>query len=217
MTVYPSQTQVKLINLGLPKSGTTTLARALREAGWRVADHRLRDADGRVLELDRTYVAQRLYDAYFANEPVLERLAGYEALTEISMLNGPHSLWPQSDYPMLKAFRACPDLRFTATWRPAPDIVDSMMRWNNLGHTRLPKGTLPGLPHGYGTSHDHLIRWVRGHYDMLVDLFADDPRFLLLDIGAPDARDLLSRHLGLDLPWWGRENANPSGGGDGGN
>ena len=31
-----------VVNLGLPKSGTTTLAKALRMSGLRVADHRMR-------------------------------------------------------------------------------------------------------------------------------------------------------------------------------
>jgi hypothetical protein len=31
-----------VVNLGLPKSGTTTLAKALRLAGFTFADHRLR-------------------------------------------------------------------------------------------------------------------------------------------------------------------------------
>ena len=34
--------RLRVINLGLPKSGTTTLARALRKAGLHVADHRIK-------------------------------------------------------------------------------------------------------------------------------------------------------------------------------
>ncbi len=33
---------LEVINLGLPKSGTTTLRRALSEAGYHVADHRIK-------------------------------------------------------------------------------------------------------------------------------------------------------------------------------
>ena len=33
---------LRVVNLGLPKTGTTTLARALKMAGFKVADHRVR-------------------------------------------------------------------------------------------------------------------------------------------------------------------------------
>jgi hypothetical protein len=201
---------VRLINLGLPKSGTTTLAHALRHLGWRVADHKLRDQDGALISPDRPFVAQRIYDAYFSNTPPLSGLTNYDALSEINMLNGNSSLWPQSDYPVLKALRLSdPTLRFVATWRPAAQIADSMMRWNNLGSHRLPQGTLPGLPHGYGRSEAELKIWIEGHYTMLQDVFGEDPRFLLLDVASPTAQHDLGAFIGCALPWWGQENINP--------
>lgn len=204
---------VRLVNLGLPKSGTTTLATALRAAGWRVADHKVRHRDTTDPALAGTFVGRQIYDAYFAGQDPLARLDLYEALTEISALKGAVSLWPQCDYAVLRAMRlARPGLRFVATWRPAADVSDSMRRWTNLGEDRLPAGAVPGLPAGYGASTHERIRWIEAHHAMLRDIFTDDPRFLELPVGAPDARDRLAAHLGCALPWWGRANVNAGSG-----
>lgn len=199
---------VRLVNLGLPKSGTTTLSRALWEAGLKAADHKIRRGRPHPKDLTGTFVSQQLYRGYFDTGNPLDYLGFYDALTEISMLNSTGSLWPQCDYVMLRAMRAQPKVRFVATWRPAEEISDSMMRWTNLGSQRLPAGSIPGLPTGWGGEGAHRIRWIDGHYTMLRDLFGDDPRFLELSVGAPDAKDRLAAFIGCYLPWWGRENVN---------
>ncbi|MBY6119354.1 sulfotransferase family protein [Mameliella alba] len=206
-----SDRTVKLVNLGLPKTGTTTLAHALNEGGWRAADHKVRRVHCRTPGLGGTSIARQLYNGYFETGDPFAHLDGlYDALTEISMLNPSASLWPQCDYAMIKAMRlARPDMLFVATWRPSAEISDSMRRWGNLGQDRLPGGAIPGLPQGYGANDDQRIRWIEGHYAMLRDLFGEDPRFLELPVGAADARQRLSAHLRTDLPWWGRLNKNP--------
>jgi hypothetical protein len=85
-----------------------------------------------------------------------------------------------------------------------------MARWNNLGEGRLPAATVPGLPAGFGSTSAERVAWIEGHYDMLRDVFGDDPRFLELDMSAGDAREKLSAHIKRDLPWWGRKNVNPA-------
>lgn len=211
--------RVKLVNLGLPKTGTTTLAHALAQAGWRPADHKVRRIHARKAGLGGTFVARQLYNGYFETGDPFRYLDGlYDALTEISALNPAASLWPQCDYTLIKAMRlARPDMLFVATWRPAAETSQSMRRWNNLGEDRLPAGAIPGLPEGYGTSDAQRIRWIEGHYAMLRDLFGDDPRYLQLPVGAADARDHLAAHIKIDLPWWGRLNQNPETGRSGKN
>ncbi|MBP0480932.1 sulfotransferase family protein [Sagittula salina] len=203
---------VKLVNLGLPKTGTTTLAHALVRAGWTVADHKVRRVHTREPGLGGTFIGRQLYNGYFAcGNPFLHLDPVYDALTEISVLNGDTSVWPQCDYPLLKAMRLQrPDMLFVATWRPAAETSDSMRRWNTMGTDRLPMGNIPGLPKGYGGEDAERIRWIAGHYDMLRDLFGDDPRYIELPVGAADARERLSAHIGIALPWWGRLNANPN-------
>ena len=201
--------RVKLVNLGLPKSGTTTLARALRRGGWSVADHKLRQGQGAE---PGTFVARHVYDGYFHDGDPFGRLGQVDALSEISALRAELSLWPQCDYPVLKAMRLHGrGVLFVATWRPAEEIADSMLRWTNLGTHRLPQGNVPGLPRPYGTTEAQLIRWITDHYAMLRDVFGDAAQFLELPIGAEDAQARLAAFTGLTLPWWGRANVNPRG------
>ncbi|WP_418592020.1 hypothetical protein [Ponticoccus sp. (in: a-proteobacteria)] len=204
---------VKLVNLGLPKSGTTTLALALDRAGWVAADHKVRRIHTRVVGLGGTFIGKQLYDAYFAGGDPFALLDDlYDALTEVSVLKGTLSLWPQCDYAMLRAMRqARPGMLYVATWRPPADISDSMRRWTNLGSERLPRGAVPGLPCGYGDTDDQRMRWIEGHYAMLDEVFARDPHFLRLDVRAPDAADQLAAHIGRPVPWWGQANRNPGG------
>lgn len=201
--------RVKLVNLGLPKSGTTTLAQALTRAGWQAADHKLRRSVTRKPNLAGTFVGLQLYRGYFETGDPFHHLDLYDALTEISALRDDLSYWPQCDFAMLKAMRlARPEMRFVATWRPAAEMSDSMRRWNSLGETRLPAGSLPGLPIGFGASDAERIRWIEGHYAMLRDIFGDSPSYLELPVAEADASARLAAHIGLDLPWWGRANEN---------
>lgn len=200
---------LQVVNLGLPKSGTTTLARAFKRAGYRVADHRVRDPQGEPGKQRLVFVAELLYRGYFETGDPAALLPGFTAVSEMSMLRGKRSLWPQMDFALLEAVRRKnPGLKFVASRRDAAALSASMMAWNNLGTTRLPSRDIPGLPAGYGVSNAEQERWIDGHYDSLLHWFRDDPDYLELDIAAPDARERLSSHLGRDLPWWGKANTN---------
>jgi hypothetical protein len=200
---------VKLVNLGLPKSGTSTLSRALWEAGWKAADHKIRRGRPHPSRLVGSFVAEHLYRGYFDTGNPFKYLGYYDALTEVSVQNAALSLWPQCDYAMVRAMRlARRRVLFVATWREPEEIADSIMRWRNLGSERLPAGHIPGLPAGWGETEAQRLRWITGHYTMLLEVFAGDPRFLMLPVAARDARARLARFIGRDLPWWGRENAN---------
>lgn len=188
-----------IINLGLPKSGTTTFQTALERAGLSATGHLLPGPG-------RRPVARALFDAYFETGDPLSGLSGLDGLGEVSILRRNLSLWPQCDFGLLQALkRNHPKIRLVATWRPYIDIVDSMHRWRNLGTQRLPNGSVPGLPAGYGAPKAQLA-WVQAHDQFLQTIFAGDPTFLRLDVTAPDAQDSLARHIGRPIPWWGRAN-----------
>ncbi|MCC1493447.1 sulfotransferase family protein [Cognatishimia sp. F0-27] len=199
---------IRIVNLGLPKSGTTTLAKALRSAGLRVADHRLRRRQTRDPELAGSFVGRQIYEGYFGSGDPLVRLQGFDALSEISVLTEKACFWPQGDPAILNAMRQQhPDLRFVATWRKPEAICTSMDRWGDLGRARIPAAALPGLPHGFGHLRGHRLRWIEDHYRTLDRLFAGDANYLRLDVADPDAADRLGAHAGLVLPWWGIANA----------
>lgn len=199
---------VRVINLGLPKTGTTTLARALKTAGLKTADHRIRRHQTDDPALHGAFVGELVYRGYFHTGDPAALLPGFDAISEMSCLREGHSLWPQMDFALIAALRTHhPEARFVATWRPAEDVARSMLAWSDLGSERLPVSDIPGLPRGYGETQKERIRWIDGHYAHLDAVFGEDPAFLRLDVGADDARDRLATHIGQQITWWGRANA----------
>ncbi|EIE52226.1 hypothetical protein AL036_05185 [Salipiger aestuarii] len=202
---------VRVINLGLPKTGTTTLGVALDRAGLTVGDFKLRRGSCPDKAIAGSFVARQLYDGYFGSGDPLQTLGALDALTEVSVLNRSLCLWPQTDFGLIEALRARhPDLRFVASWRAPDDVAHSMLRWSDLGTDRLPAGNVPGLPRGYGDTRLQRAQWIAQHYAFLNRVFGTDPRFLQYDTADPDAPRLLEAHLGLSLPWWGKANENRS-------
>ncbi|GGG76605.1 hypothetical protein GCM10011415_26720 [Salipiger pallidus] len=202
---------VKLINLGLPKTGTTTLGVALEKSGWLVADFKLRRRTCPEKDIAGSFVGRQLYEGYYGSGDPLERLGSFDALTEISVLNRDLCLWPQTDFGLIQSLRdRHPDLRFVASWRDPEEAAHSMLRWSDLGTNRLPGGNVPGLPKGFGDTRLQRATWIAQHYAFLRHLFADDPRFLEYDIADPQAPARISAHIGVELPWWGQANENTS-------
>ncbi|WP_137700227.1 sulfotransferase [Marimonas lutisalis] len=201
-----------VINLGLPKSGTTTLAQALRKAGFRVADYRIRRRDTEQPALRGRFVAGQMYKGYFASGDPLETLTEFNAFTEISMMRKGHSIWPQTDWGIIDALRQHhPDVRFLASARDPQDQAMSMLRWSDMGTERLPRSTVPGLPRGYGQTTHERARWIAAHHAFLRKVFEGDSAFLEYDVADAGAPAKIGEFLGRELPWWGRLNANDGG------
>lgn len=200
---------LKIINLGLPKSGTTTLGEALKQAGLRVADWRIRPGQTDNRAIVRSFVGRLMYDGYFSHGDPLALMPEFDAFSEIDIVRNGLNLWPQTDWGLLSAIRQHhPGARFVLTYRDAAALSDSMARWSNLGNRRLPQNTIPGLPLGYGQTDGERIRWIEGHYAFCRQVFAGAPDFLEYDIADPAAQSQLEAFLGLKLPWWGRANEN---------
>lgn len=200
---------LKVINLGLPKSGTTTLGEALARAGLKVADWRIRKGQSPDDTLARRFVGKLMYEGYFEDGDPLARMPGFDAFTEIDIVRNGLNLWPQTDWGLLDAIRKNhPNAKFILTHRDAASLSDSMGRWSNLGSFRLPNNAIPGMPEGYGGTDEDRIRWIEGHYSFCRRVFDGDPNFLEYDIKDADAKDKIGAFLGIDLPWWGKANEN---------
>ena len=196
-----------IISLSLPKSGTTTLAMALRQAGLKVIDWRIRRDDTDSLDLQDCLIAELIYEDYFASGDPLARLGEFDAITEMNAINNKMSLWPQTDTGVLNAIiRHHPGARFVMSRRAPEKIAASMMNWNNLGKVRLPRNDVPGLPRPFGTRPEHLTRWIEGHYAFCDRFFEGRDNFMAYDLEDPDVARRIGDFLGLDLPWWGKVN-----------
>lgn len=200
---------LKVINLGLPKSGTTTLGEALKRAGLKVADWRIRQGQSTGDALRRQFVGKLMYEGYFETGDPLGKMAEFDAFTEIDIVRNGLNLWPQTDWGLLNAIRTrYPDAKFILTHRDAAQLSDSMGRWSNLGRKRLPNNAIPGLPEGFGSTDAERIRWIEGHYAFCRRVFEAEDCFLEYDIADPQAQQKISAFLGVDLPWWGKANEN---------
>ena len=198
---------LKVINLGLPKSGTTTLGKALARAGLRVADWRIRRGDPHATHFG--FVGNLMYQGYFRFGDPLALMQNYDAFAEIDIVRRRFNLWPQTDWGLISAIRRhYPGARFVLTMRDPARISDSMRRWSDLGSRRLPGSQVPGLPRPYGGTDAERIRWIEGHAAFCRQVFRGDAAFLELDVERPGARDRLAGFLGIELPWWGVANRN---------
>lgn len=201
--------RLRVINLGLPKSGTTTLSIALRAAGLTVADHRIRRNQTTDPNLAGTFVARQLYEGFFRSGDPLEFLEAFDAFAEISIITPNLSLWPQTDWGIIDAIRQRhPGARFLCSRREVRALSMSMLRWTNLGMVRLPAGEIPGLPMGFGETGLQRESWIAAHYAHMRQLFRGADDFLEYDVEDPEAPAHISAFLGLELPWWGKANAN---------
>lgn len=199
---------LRVVNLGLPKTGTTTLGRALKIAGFKVADHRIRPRQTDRAEIHNTYVGELIYQGYYGAGDPMAQIPEFTAISEMSCLRDGRSLWPQMDFGVIDALRRHhPKVRFVATRRDAFDVSQSMLSWSDLGMSRLPSGAVPGLPPGFGETSKERETWIDAHYAHLNVLFRGDPSYLELDVATPNARDQLGAHIGIEITWWGRANA----------
>jgi len=203
--------RLRVINLGLPKSGTTTLGQALTHAGLKVADWRIRRGQSDNDRLVRAFVGRLMYKGYFETGDPLALMDEFDVFSEIDIVREGLNLWPQTDWGLLSAIRAHhPGARFILTHRDPAKLSDSMGRWSNLGRTRLPNNAIPGLPEGFGGTDAERIRWIEGHFAFCRQVFAGAPDFLEYDIEDENAREKVAAFIGRDLPWWGVANANQS-------
>ncbi len=197
----------RIINLGLPKTGTTTLTDALRHAGLKVADWRIRKGQSTLPEITGEHVGRIIYADYFASGDPLARLGEFDVVNEMSAVRHDRSLWPQTDWGLLSAIQSHhPEVKFLLSYRDPAKTANSMIRWNNLGRRRLPQADVPGLPRGFGRSEAELAKWVEGHFIFCRRVFAGCANFLEFDIEDPGARDKIAAYLDIDLPWWGQSN-----------
>lgn len=196
---------LRVVNLGLPKSGTTTLGEALKQAGMKVADWKIRPGQSET----RGFVGKLMYDGWFTSGDPLQHLSDFNAFTEIDVVREGKNFWPQCDWALLSAIRGLyPGAKFILTHRDPAKHADSMRRWSNLGTRRLPQNAIPGLPEGFGAKPGELERWIEGHTAFCRQVFAGSPDFLEYDIEDSDAKERIEAFLGIDLPWWGKANAN---------
>lgn len=198
---------MKLFNLGLPKSGTTTLHTALEKAGVKSAHWEFYPRSGIGLR-SHQFVGAYIYRHYLRGIDPLAGMKEWDAVTQADLIVAPHSLWPQMDYALLQKIRKHhPKCLFVLLTRDPAKVANSIIRWGDM-HKRFMKMGAPWLTPVMAKSEAGFHDWVVGHYERTRALFADDPHFLEVDIADAGVANTLSKRLDMELPWWGTANIN---------
>jgi hypothetical protein len=187
---------MKLMVIGFPKSGTTSITEAMNASGLRAAHWQ--DDQSR-------YVGALIYDAVFKGLDPFAHLSGYEAVTQADVCLPAIGInyWPNLDFAILRAIRrAHPDCLFVLNYRRPEAICESIVNWPGM-QKRFVVSNIPGLPRGIGGKREHLRTWIENHFDACRTYFANDERFIEIDIEREDAPERLGNALGLPVVGWG--------------
>jgi len=186
---------MKLMAIGFPKSGTTSLTRALEMSGLKAAhwqDDKFR------------FVGQLIYHAVVNGLDPFAHLTDYDAVTQadVCLPRKQKNYWPNLDFAILAAIRrAHPTCLFLLNYRRPEAICESLMRWRGM-QQRLVGSDIPGLPVGAGGTTEQLINWIENHFQACRTYFANDPHFLEIDIESPDVPTQLGEALGVQIKGW---------------
>jgi hypothetical protein len=186
---------MKLMVIGFPKSGTTSLTEALTASGFRSAHWRTHA--GR-------FVGLLIYQAIYRGFEPFALLKRYDAITQADVCLPALRLnhWPNLDFAVLSAIRrAHPTCLLLLNYRRPEAIADGIMKWDDL-QQRVTTSSIPGLPIGLGGKREHLITWIENHFEACRRFFADDEHFLELDIESADAPTRLGKALGIEIVGW---------------
>ena len=190
---------MKLMVIGFPKSGTTTIARSLEASGLKAAHWRDRPGPkGR-------FIGALIYEAIYEGLDPFAHLSDFDPIAQSDVcwpIQGV-SFWPNLDFSVLRAIRrAHPECLFLLNYRDPGAICDSIIGWKDL-QNRLEMSEVPGLPRGFGGKREHLMTWIENHFDACRSYFASDDRFLEIDIASEEAPEMLGQALGIELLDWG--------------
>jgi len=187
---------MKLMVIGFPKSGTTSITAALKASGLKTAHWQLDN---------NRFVGGLIYKAVVNGLDPFEYLKDFDAVTQADVCLPNHnlSLWPNLDFAVLSAIRrAHPTCLFLLNTRRPEAICDSMADWPFM-QKRFEMSDIPGLPRGTGGKREHLMAWIENHYAACRHFFAGDEYFLELDIERSDAPEILGQALGIEIGSWG--------------
>jgi hypothetical protein len=187
---------MKLMVIGFPKSGTTTITRAVEASGFKAAHWQ--DPRGR-------YFGALIYHAGLNGLDPFAHMQGYDAVTQadVCMPGRGINFWPNLDFALLRTIRrAHPECLFVLNYRRPEAIADSIAKWPGM-QNRFEHASIPGLPRGYGGTREQLITWIENHFDACRTYFRHDQHFVEIDIEDPEAPNVLGARLGVPIVEWG--------------
>ncbi|MCP4244373.1 MAG: zinc finger CCCH domain-containing protein [bacterium] len=201
--------------IGMPKCGTTSLDKALRQAGWKPVHWRA--AVGGEEKLVSKLVLQALCEN---RNPFAYLPEGTNAITQMDGLewvqNAQKEWVVEGGFPQLSHLEelvhaADPTSLFILNTRDRKEWICSLRKWKKGGlHNRIVLADLPDLPSGKGDTDEELMKWVDDFELKALRLFhlsALGNRLLYFDISKESAGRELLEYLAVPEIIWGNFNA----------
>ena len=218
-----------IINVGMPKCGSTTLESFFKCAGMKTSHH-ITARDGNIglcmrqaiesgkppiQSCDSWYWPRKGRKKRRHRKPNASDDTGVEALLQIDVANNPRQcVFPQISY-LEEIHEEDPNATFILNSRPVLEWASSVIRWQGVRdgpslNNRLNLCHLPGLN---GNTTDDLSAWFCGHVQHIRKFVADHPSHALIELNLYDTdcnAAIMSSLFNADKSCWGHSNANPA-------
>jgi len=182
------------LGIGLPKTGTTTLCKAFREAGIIALHH----SAGWRLPPAGSLMVQAWKEGRSMNHYLHE----VEVVTQLDSAGKDSNAWPQFNMGFLRAFRSEYPLAWIILHTRKPELTAiSLRRWGIC--TEKIAADTPGITEK--STNSDITRWINDYYFAIRHEFKKDQRFLDFRV-EDDPRERLTKAFKTPFPWWGVEN-----------
>lgn len=200
VTEKSASTKRKIFIVGFPKSGTSTIQKALEKTGFVSAHWKVKEG----------VVGELMYKGLREHDDPWYYLQCYDAITQsdVCVPSSDLNYWPNLDFEIInKIQEKHPDCLFVLNYRDPEKIISSIEKWGDF-LDRLKAGSVPGLDFDEDDDRASLRSWIVSHFDKIRSHFKDNERFIEVDISNDKAPKKLGKKLGVELAWWGVANEN---------
>eukprot|EP00581_Thalassiosira_minuscula_P020191 CAMPEP_0183720338 /NCGR_PEP_ID=MMETSP0737-20130205/12976_1 /TAXON_ID=385413 /ORGANISM="Thalassiosira miniscula, Strain CCMP1093" /LENGTH=306 /DNA_ID=CAMNT_0025950185 /DNA_START=271 /DNA_END=1191 /DNA_ORIENTATION=+ len=195
------------INLGFPKTGTTSLHSFFACAGYRSMHYRCGPSVA-CAECIRSSVEEGK-----GNKP-LANCGKAEAYSQLD--NGSHGNFPQVQY-LEQIVESYPNATFLLTFRNVSNWYHSLTHWppiNTEGQLHMSDGLmianiLPEFPSGVGNNEEEFSAWFCTHVERVREVISRLNRTLVeIDIDNPNVAEYVTDVFDIHTSCWGHTNIN---------
>jgi len=203
-----------IINLGFPKSGTSSLF-DYYSCGQVASSHH---------KCKQETCGECVFSNLKAGRAPLDECGNYAFYGQLDIdginYDG-QGIWPGNEhalcyFPQISALQelhdAYPNASFTLTTRPPAHWLASVTGWSNM-QQRLVGCDLPGLPEGAGKTDEELVTWYSDHLNHVRAFVAANPShgpLLEIEIEGYSAGQVLEEATGIPASCWGKANCKSS-------
>ena len=210
-----------VLNVGMPKVGSTALFQFFRCSGWRASHWQTKRQDLLGMCMQRAYERnesllescdswRRPYESYNRSLDVQA-----EAFLQMDAEeNNGNCVFPQMEY-LDQLHAEAPNATLVLLFRPMKDWARSMVKWapepRGSMALRLSKCDLPGLPLGKGNSTQDMIYWWCWHVQRIRKFVQLHPSHTLIELDLYHTEinaQAMAQLFGSKTSCWGHANKN---------